>query len=61
MKKDKITKDQAIVALKALGLNEKEAKEIIKMRLSALKATLKRQAIDAIINRIEEIEGEKDK
>ena len=58
MKKDKITKDTAIVALKALGLNEKEAKGIIKMRLPALKAALKRQAIDAIINQIEEEEKE---
>ena len=54
MKKDKITKDTAIIALKALGLDEKEAKGVIKMRLPALKAALKRQALDAIINSIEE-------
>ena len=53
MKKEKITKDTAIIALKALGLDEKEAKGVIKMRLPALKAALKRQAIDAIINSIE--------
>ena len=56
MKKDTITEWQAISALKKLGIKEKEARGIIKMRLEALRATQKRQAIDAIIAQIGEEE-----
>ena len=56
MKKDEITEWQAINALKKLGIKEKEAKGIIKMRLGALRAALKRQAINAIIAQIGEEE-----
>ena len=54
MKKDKITKEEAINELKALGLTEKDAAGTVNIRLKALNATRERQAIDAIINRIEE-------
>lgn len=54
MKKDKITKKEAIEKLKALGLSEKDAESTINMRLEALKATRKRQQIDMVITQIEE-------
>ena len=56
MKKDKITEKEAIEKLKALGLTENEAVGTIEMRLKALNATRERQAIDAIIDQIEEKE-----
>ena len=56
MKPNKITEWQAISALKKLGIKEKEARGIIKMRLGSLRATQKRQAIDAIIAQIGEEE-----
>ena len=61
MKKDKISKLKAVKELKALGLSEADAIGTINIRLAALKLTQKRQQIDAIINRIEEIEEEKQK
>ena len=54
MKKEKISKDMAIVKLKALGLSESEAIGTINVRLNALNATRKRQVVDAIIAQIEE-------
>ena len=54
MKKDKITKKEAIKKLEALGLSEKDAEGTIKIRLEALNETRKRQAIDAIIAQVEE-------
>lgn len=56
MKKEKISKDMAIVKLKALGLSESEAIGTIKIRLNALNETRKRQAIDAIIAQMGEEE-----
>ena len=59
MKKEKISKDMAIVELKALGLSESEAIGTIKIRLNALNETRKRQRIDTIISQIEEEEEDK--
>lgn len=54
MKKDKITKNRAIVELKALGLSEKEAIGTIEINLPGILAERNRQAINAILNQIDE-------
>lgn len=59
MKKDKITKEEAMNELKALGLTEEDAAGVIKINLPGIVAARKRQAIDAVLNRIDEEGGEK--